>query len=203
MADSNWQGTLPEKSWPVCQECNVSSWLVRQPCYTGAICFSLRKHRINRRGAEVAKMISVKSLCSSGKRSMFVNQLRDNRTTASGWSANPPHSSTGWSGVRNFFQRQPEWVLAGTLVGGALLAYLATKGRQTSGQKPQFNHGYGAPRERMPENEPLWRTPSARMGATEDQMEELATPSTRALDAGTAGATGAAYELDPASITGG
>ncbi|MCE7989938.1 MAG: hypothetical protein DYG89_52995 [Caldilinea sp. CFX5] len=105
--------------------------------------------------------------------------------------------------MRNFFQRQPEWVLAGAMVGGALLAYLATKGRHSSGQKPPFDQGYAAYRERMTENEPLWRTPSARMGATEDQMEDLATPSTRALDAGTTGATGAAYELDPTSITGG
>lgn len=45
--------------------------------------------------------------------------------------------------------------------------------------------------------------PSARLGATEDQMEDLATPSTHALDTGTAGSTGAAYDLDPNSITGG
>lgn len=120
-----------------------------------------------------------------------MNQHYDNR------------SSAGGAGVRNFFQRQPEWVLAGAMVGGALLAYLATKGRLTSAPKPSFNQGYAAQRAEVPGNEPLWRTPSARMGATEDQMEDLATPSTRALDAGTTGATGAAYELDPTSITGG
>lgn len=45
--------------------------------------------------------------------------------------------------------------------------------------------------------------PSARLGATEEQIEELATPSTHALESGNPGATGAAYELDPNSITGG
>ena len=132
-----------------------------------------------------------------------MNQFRDNRATAGGWSTNPQHSSAGWSGVQNFFQRQPEWVLVGAIIGGALLAYLATKGRHSSAQKPSFDQGYAAQRSGMQRNEPLWRTPSARMGATEDQMEDLATPSTRALDAGATGATGAAYELDPTSITGG
>lgn len=93
--------------------------------------------------------------------------------------------------------------MGGALVGGALLAYLALKGRQSSAQQPQFGQGYPTQHSGRPDNEPLWRNPSARMGATEGQMEDLATPSTRALDAGTAGATGTAYELDPTSITSG
>ena len=132
-----------------------------------------------------------------------MNQYRSDQTMVRGWSDDPRRSSAGWAGVRNFFQRQPEWILAGALVGGALLAFLATKGRQPSAQQPQFGQDYAAPRRERQDNEPLWRNPSARMGATEGQMEELATPSTRALDAGTAGATGAAYELVPTSITSG
>ena len=50
---------------------------------------------------------------------------------------------------------------------------------------------------------PAWHTFSARLGATEDQMEEVVTPSAHALEAGTAGITGATYELDPKSIMGG
>jgi hypothetical protein len=134
---------------------------------------------------------------------MLVNQLRSEQTMARGWSNNPRRTSAGWSGIRNFFQRQPEWVLGGALVGGALLAYLALKGRQSAAQQPQLGQSYTAQHSGSPDNEPLWRNPSARMGATEGQMEDLATPSARALEAGTAGATGAAYELDPTSITSG
>jgi len=132
-----------------------------------------------------------------------VNQYRSDQTMARGWSDDPRRSSAGWSGVRNFFQRQPEWVLAGAVVGGALLAFLTTKGRQAPARQPSFGQGYPTQYSGRQDNEPRWRNPSARMGATEGQMEELATPSTRALDAGTAGATGAAYELDPTSITSG
>lgn len=132
-----------------------------------------------------------------------MNQFRTDRTKARGWSDGPQRASAGWSGIRNFFQHQPEWVLGGALVGGALLAYLALKGRQSSAQQPQFGQRYTAQHSGRPDNEPLWRNPSARMGATEGQMEDLATPSTRALDAGTAGTTGTAYELDPTSITSG
>lgn len=126
-----------------------------------------------------------------------------NRTT---WRAPTAYQSeaAGWrSAIPPFFRRQPEFVLIGAVVGGALLAFLATRGRQSSAQQPPFGQGYPGPHSRIQNDEPRWRNPSARMGATEGQMEDLATPSARALDAGSAGATGAAYELDPTSITSG
>ena len=123
-----------------------------------------------------------------------MNQFRSDRTTEPAWSYSPQRSSGEWAGVRNFFQRQPEWILAGALVGGALLAFLATKGRQSLAQQPPFGQGYPVQHSGTQDNEPRWRNPSARMGATEGQMKELATPSARALEAGTAGATGTAYE---------
>lgn len=129
--------------------------------------------------------------------------IEANRTTGRTSTAYRSEAA-GWrSAIPPFFRRQPAFVLIGAVVGGALLAFLATRGRQSPVQQPPFSQGYPAQRSGRQDNEPRWRNPSARMGATEGQMEELATPSARALEAGTAGATGTAYELDPTSITSG
>ncbi|MBX3016069.1 MAG: hypothetical protein KF832_31395 [Caldilineaceae bacterium] len=120
---------------------------------------------------------------------------------------------------------QPELVFIGALIGGALLAWFVktTTGSTLSAkrwlptQAPPTVHPSSSPSSPSPATrqapvaqrpspsapeEPL-RMPSARLGATEDQMKPLATPSEQALEKGTAGATGTAYELDPKSITGG
>lgn len=153
-----------------------------------------------------------------------MNPYRTNTTPWNEWSDQGGRSPALWSTVSNFFRRQPEFVLGGALVGGALLAYWVKYGGGTTAQS---QNGAGPDRtryeptpslasqsteqrwrreqrrswSRRPE-EPL-RMPSARLGATEDQMEDLATPSSRALESGNPGATGAAYDLDPNSITGG
>lgn len=153
-----------------------------------------------------------------------MNSYRTNRTPWHEGADPQGRSPAVWSTVTNFFRRQPEFVLGGALVGGALLAYWVNYGSRTAESGNAVNAGRtgyaptpslashstdqrGGRREerrswsRRPE-EP-WRMPSARLGATEDQMEDLATPSSRALESGTPGATGAAYDLDPNSITGG
>jgi hypothetical protein len=120
------------------------------------------------------------------------------RTNSTAWRGQPSsaHSSANlWSDVADFFRRQPEFVVAGAIIGGALLAFLAKNRLTPTGQTNERGRAF-AP-------QPAWHTPAARLGATEDQMEELVTPSARALEAGAAGATGAAYELDPTSITSG
>lgn len=151
--------------------------------------------------------------------------MKPYRNELTAWSARTGiarNATEWWSGVTDLVRRQPEFVLAGALVGGALVALFMRNARDSTahsgylavprgtGQASfpatnQANQQWDSRRERpnrRRDDEPL-RMPSARLGATEDQMEALATPSTHALETGTAGATGTAYELDPKSITGG
>ena len=160
-----------------------------------------------------------------------MNPDRGNATPWNEWSDKRDRSPAVWSTVTDFLRRQPEFILGGALVGGALLAYWAKNATRTA--QPTYaaaaynasDDGRAQPglaaaapthqptaqgwrrherrRTWAQENEGPRRMPSARLGATEDQMEEMATPSTHALDSGTAGSTGAAYDLDPKSITGG
>ena len=149
-----------------------------------------------------------------------MNPYRANEPAWNEWSAQEGRSPAMWSTVTDFFRRQPEFVLGGALVGGALLAYWvknagkapdtaapdpARYGRTQSAFQPSSAQNWRRHERRAwvrsPE-EPR-RMPSARLGATEDQMEDLVTPSTHALESGNPGATGAAYDLDPKSITGG
>ena len=145
--------------------------------------------------------------------------------TENAWSAQHGRSPALWSTVTDFFRRQPEFVLGGALVGGALLAYWVKNAGKSTAQawdaEAPYSAGNRHPRPasqqadaqngRRQERRRTWarspeeprRMPSARLGATEDQLEELATPSTHALESGNPGATGAAYDLDPKSITGG
>ncbi|MEZ4737642.1 MAG: hypothetical protein R3E79_61990 [Caldilineaceae bacterium] len=119
-----------------------------------------------------------------------------------------------WSNVTAIFRRQPEWVLAGAVVGGALLAFWAKNAAQSSTSSGYHDYTYRGDRQRWTTlNDASYRRPVAKdapyrrpadhLGATEAQMDDLTAPSQRDLDAGTAGATGAAYELDPDSITAG
>lgn len=111
------------------------------------------------------------------------------------------------SALTRLTRGQPELVLAGGLLGGALLALLVKSALNAT--PPHVSHN--AYRNDNRNDNRLWPSspdaprpmPSARLGATEDQMESLATPSPRALDDGSAGATGSAYDLDPKSITAG
>ena len=115
--------------------------------------------------------------------------------------------NSGSSDLRSALTRltrgQPELVLAGGMLGGALLALLVKSALNAT-------PSHAAHRTDRRDNRP-WPSspdtprpmPSAHLGATEDQMESLATPSSRALDDGSAGATGSAYDLDPKSITAG
>lgn len=126
-----------------------------------------------------------------------------------------------WSAFTNFFRCQPELVLGGALVGGALLAYwIKRTGSFTAQSTTAYAARVGSARPLAteltsqggrPHEQRSWghapegprHMPSARLGATADQMENLAIPSAQALENGNAGATGAAYALDPKSITGG
>ena len=151
-----------------------------------------------------------------------MNPYRANTTAWHEGVVQQGRSPAGWSTVTEFFRRQPEFVLGGALVGGALLAYwVKNRGSYTAQPMAAYGAGVGYTQplameptsrgRRRHERSRSWvhdpdgprRMPSARLGATEDQMENLATPSSHALENGNAGATGAAYELDPRSITGG
>lgn len=147
-----------------------------------------------------------------------MNHYRVNSTAWSGRSGRQGNATDFWTSVTNFAHRQPEFVFAGALIGGALLA-VWRKNRATAAYLPSQGERAPAPqsfttadrrspdpRARQPWLADQYRSrpmPSARLGATEDQMESLAAPSAHALESGTAGTTGAAYELDPKSITGG
>lgn len=148
-----------------------------------------------------------------------MNPYRAKTTAWNEWSAQPGRSPAVWSSVTDFFRRQPEFVLGAALVGGALLAYWIKNTGNPTAQAPNTARYEPTPswsgqsmgqrgrqqdqRHSWPRQEEPRRMPSARLGATEDQMKNLATPSPRALEAGDTGATGAAYDLDPNSITGG
>lgn len=129
-----------------------------------------------------------------------MNRYQENRTQ---WQPTMSRNSgaVDWrSTLTRLTRNQPELVLAGGLLGGALLALLV----KNVLNNPTPSPAYQADNRPWPSSpdapQPM---PSARLGATEDQMENLVTPSPRALDAGSAGATGSAYDLDPKSITAG
>ncbi len=104
-----------------------------------------------------------------------------------------------WSNFTNFARRQPELVVAGALIGGALLGFWV-KGSATQPAAYYPRQDY---RPARPEARPQ-RMPSTRLGATEDQMSDnFATPSRQALEAGSGGTTGEIYDLDPGSLTSG
>lgn len=126
-----------------------------------------------------------------------MNQMRITATTWPDQSDGAGRSGGWWSTINGFFRRQPEFVLVGAVVGGALLAFAAQNARSTASRRNDQMHSA------TDNNMPPWHTPAARLGATEEQMDTLTTPSARALEAGTAGVTGSAYELDPTSITSG
>jgi hypothetical protein len=116
------------------------------------------------------------------------------------WEKRRMSASTDlWSAVATFVRHQPEMVVTAALAGGVLLGLWHRKSNGASDSTT-----YRAKMQRRANvNEIPNRMPSARLGATEDQIEELAGPSPEALEAGTAGVTGAAYDLDPRSITAG
>ena len=124
------------------------------------------------------------------------------RSNPNAWRAEP--SSTGglaeiWSGFTHFARRQPELVVAGALIGGALLGFWV-KGAPV----PSFDHSPTQQRRPVRRAAGPERMPSTRLGATEDQMSDnFPTPSAHALETGSGGTTGAIYDLDPDSLTSG
>jgi len=131
-----------------------------------------------------------------------MNRYRDNSAM---WGTGRAGNATGiWSNVTGFFRRQPEWVLAGAVVGGALLAFWVRNATQPSTGSSYHGYTYRGDRQRWNTlDDAPYRRPADHLGATEDQMADLTAPSRRDLEAGSAGAPGAAYELDPDSITAG
>jgi hypothetical protein len=112
-----------------------------------------------------------------------------------------PAATTGgrttlWSNFSQFAQRQPELLVAGALLGGVLLAFMTKGGRftQRAGSSPLWGSRAGAARA-------PYHTPAARLGATEEQIAKRTPPPAPALETGTAGVTGAAFDLDPTSVT--
>lgn len=132
-----------------------------------------------------------------------MNQYQGNTTQWQPATRRNSGSTDLRSALTRLTRGQPELVLAGGLLGGALLALLVKSALNAT--PPHVSHnGYRNHNRPWPSSPDAPRPmPSARLGATEDQIESLATPSMRALDDGSAGATGSAYDLDPKSITAG
>jgi len=136
-----------------------------------------------------------------------VNNYRSNPNA---WRAETGKSGTAelWSSFTQFASRQPELVIAGALIGGAVLGFLI-KGAATQATPRYLERGpeRSAPARRgayRREEALAGRMPSKRLGATEDQMSAtFPTPSSQALEAGSGGTTGAIYDLDPGSLTSG
>jgi hypothetical protein len=85
----------------------------------------------------------------------------------------------------------PVLILATALAGGIVLNYLA---RQSTPHRQRHSASLRTP----------MQMPSARLGAREDQIDHtMQHPSHRAFESGAASPTGAAYDLDPNSITAG
>jgi len=103
-----------------------------------------------------------------------------------------------WRQLEDFAQRQPELFLIGALASGFLLGYWmkGPRGRTDFANRPDRVHGNPT--------DASASMPSARLGATEDQiarsMQQSAASAVSKDDVST---TGTAYELDPKSITAG
>lgn len=123
-----------------------------------------------------------------------MNSYRSNAT--SGWRPGNRGSTTWWSNFSVFAQRRPELLVTGALLGGALLGFM-TQGRNAAQQAG------GSALRRQPASaaQAPYHTPASRLGATEEQMAKRTPPPAPALESGTAGVTGTAYDLDPASVT--
>lgn len=100
------------------------------------------------------------------------------------------------SQLRSVIQRQPALLLAGGLVVGGLLALLAQRTR------PQHWAGaFAQNANREQPRQPLYHTPTAHMGATEEQMAPRPERPAPEVERGVVGVTGTVYELDPAGVT--
>lgn len=111
--------------------------------------------------------------------------------------------------LSNFAQRQPKLWVVGALAGGFLLGYWLTKARGGSGQwfdseaqRIASRHAGGWPEGERKQN--ASSLPSARLGATEDQIKpSMQQSAANAVPRDEVSTTGTAYDLDPKSITGG
>ena len=103
---------------------------------------------------------------------------------------------------RHFVQRQPAIFLAATLAGGFLLGYWLKGSQRYSENDPTAGNFIGNDRHEPRQAKSV--LPSARLGATEEQITRATQPSAaRAVPKDEVSTTGTAYELDPDSITGG
>ncbi|MFN8493401.1 MAG: hypothetical protein U0350_37730 [Caldilineaceae bacterium] len=109
----------------------------------------------------------------------------------------------------NFAQRQPQLLVVGALAGGFLLGYWLNNARHGSDQWLRMEADPNGDRRstNWPEGEQNnagSSLPSARLGATEDQIKpSMQQSAANAVPRDEVGTTGTAYDLDPNSITGG
>ncbi len=133
------------------------------------------------------------------KGEISVNSYRANPNAWRGERGRAGGTADLWSSFTQFASRQPELVIAGALIGGALVAFLIRGAGTQSSEQGQGQRRMAHNRDASPH-----RMPSTRLGATEDQMSDnFVTPSSHALEAGSGGTTGAIYDLDPDSLTSG
>ncbi len=104
--------------------------------------------------------------------------------------------------LEDFAQRQPELFLIGAVAGGFLLGYFLknANGRNETRHNRSFNAAYSS----RGSSDTTLPMSSARLGATEEQVNRSPQQSSAgAVSRDEVSTTGAAYELDPKSITGG
>ncbi len=127
--------------------------------------------------------------------------MNDYRETSDAWGQEQTgRLSDRESSLVRLIRRQPEFVLAGSLLGGVLLALLSQKASQTWHKSVYRSHSERLDQQDQPYEAPN-RTPSARIGASEEQMTPRTAHASAAVEAGATGTTEAIYEMDRASLT--